>query len=153
MMTENNVTPPQARELLESDRNYVYLDVRTEAEFEAGRAPGAVNIPLARINEMGAMELNPDFVDVVRVHFSQHTQLIVGCKSGGRSARACQLLAEHGYRNAHNLLGGFIGVHGPGGHILEPGWSALGFPVETGDAGDRGYGALARKRDESDSKP
>lgn len=146
-MTENNITPHKARDLLESGQ-CVYLDVRTEAEFEAGRAPGAINIPLARINAMGAMELNPDFLDVARAHFSQNARLIVGCKSGGRSSRACQMLAEHGFLNTHNLVGGFFGVTGPGGALVEPGWSALGFPVETGDAGDRSYRALSQKRPE-----
>ena len=144
-MTENNITPRQAKELLESNEGYVYLDVRTEEEFEAGHAPGAVNIPLARMNAMGEMELNPDFLAVVRANLRPDAKLIVGCRSGGRSARACEVLAGNGYPNALNLQGGFVGVPGPGGVMVEPGWAALGFPVEAGTGGERSYCSLLRR--------
>ncbi len=43
------ITPEQAKELLDSNQGYVYLDVRTVPEFEAGHVPGAKNVPGARI--------------------------------------------------------------------------------------------------------
>jgi rhodanese-related sulfurtransferase len=61
------------------------LDVREDDEWAAGHADGAVHIPLGevpiRFGELG--ELSPDRP----VH--------VICRSGGRSARAVEWLAEH----------------------------------------------------------
>ena len=63
----------------------VLLDVREDDEWAAGHATGAVHIPLGevpiRFGELG--ELSPDRP----VH--------VICRSGSRSARAVEWLAEH----------------------------------------------------------
>ena len=58
-MDIRQVTPREAYELLEQDPAAIYLDVRTEAEFEAGHPAGARNVPVvffdpgARQPEMG----------------------------------------------------------------------------------------------------
>ncbi len=140
-MLPPDVTPEQARQLLETD--YVYLDVRTVSEFNAGRPAGAWNVPYAEVNPaVGKMEPNPRFLDVVRSRFPKDAKLIVGCKSGRRSASACQLLREAGFQHAHNMLGGFGGETLPTGQITREGWSTLGFPVEQGGAGERDYESL-----------
>ena len=67
----------------------------------------------------------------VTASFSKSAKLIVGCKSGGRSARACQLLASMGYQHLWNVDGGFGGKVDPRGQTIK-GWASLGLPVETG---------------------
>jgi rhodanese-related sulfurtransferase len=61
------------------------LDVREDDEWTAGHAAGAVHIPLGevpiRLDELG---------DV-----SSDRPVYVVCRSGGRSARAVEWLAEH----------------------------------------------------------
>ncbi len=132
-MGKTEVTPNEAKSLLEANQGYIYLDVRTAEEFEAGRPPGAMNIPLAEIDpSTGRMELNPGFQNDVGAKIPRNAKLIVGCKSGGRSARACEMLRQEGYTHVLNMVGGFGGVAGPGGKIVEPGWSTLGYPVEHG---------------------
>jgi rhodanese-related sulfurtransferase len=42
------ITPEQTKELLDSNTGYIYLDVRTVPEFDAGHVPGAKNIPAER---------------------------------------------------------------------------------------------------------
>ncbi len=101
-----------------------YIDVRTPEEFAAGHPVGAVNIPVSFASATG-MVPNPDFVSVVQRHFSADTQLLMGCKSGGRSARALQMLASAGYTNLANVAGGFVGAPG------QPGWSVLDLPITT----------------------
>ncbi|MEN0062621.1 MAG: rhodanese-like domain-containing protein [Myxococcota bacterium] len=101
-----------------------YIDVRAPEEFAAGHPTGAVNIPIAFATPTG-MAPNPEFVSVVQRHFSPDTTLLLGCKSGGRSARALQALAAAGFTNLANVVGGFYG--GPGA----PGWSDLGLPSST----------------------
>lgn len=146
-MTVTDITPDKVRQLLEHDGKYAYLDVRTVEEFSAGRPPGAFNIPLGEINPAtGRMEANPGFLQVVQSKFPTDAQLIVGCKSGGRSARAADMLRAAGYRNVINMVGGFSGVPGHGSEMVEPGWSTLGYPVETGDAGERSYQSLSKPK-------
>jgi rhodanese-related sulfurtransferase len=83
------------------------LDVRQPDEYESGHVPGAVLVPLGELPT--ALELVPD------------GELYVICKSGGRSARAVQLLAETG-RSATNVAGGTMA------------WIEAGYPVSTGSS-------------------
>jgi rhodanese-related sulfurtransferase len=120
-----------------------YLDVRTEAEFAAGHAPGAFNIPLKLDGPVGLVE-NPDFVDAVTRHFPADAKLVVGCRSGVRSAQACALLEARGYVALHDLAPGFAGSRDPFGRPL-PGWETSGQPVEHEVASERSWAALARR--------
>lgn len=66
-------------------RGAVLLDVRTREEHADGRIAGSKNIP---VQELGARlsELPP------------HAEVVVYCRSGGRSAAAAQLLRGAGHR-------------------------------------------------------
>ncbi len=145
-MSVVHVTPTEAKKRLDENRGYIYLDVRSVAEFEAGHAPGSINIPIAEPNPAtGQMEPNADFLSVVEATFPRDTRLIVGCRSGGRSARACAVLLKAGYQNPMNMAGGFAGGPDPGGAGDIEGWSVLGFPVEKGDGGEGSYRSTAEK--------
>lgn len=137
------VTPPDAKTLLDAE-GFAYVDVRTEAEFAAGHPDGAINVPVVFMGPMG-MEPNPDFVHVIAAHLPKDAKLVLGCKSGGRSARACEILAANGYTNLVNMDGGFHGRFDPMGRLIQPGWSQCGLPesVETGDG--IGYSSLSAK--------
>ena len=136
------VTPEEAKRLLDSG-GFVYLDVRTVPEFVNGHAPSALNIPVAEVNpQTGRMEINEKFLGVVAANIPPDAQLIVGCKTGGRSATACEMLAQAGYKNLRNMLGGFSGVTDPNGQVVQEGWSTLGYPVERGDGGAKSYSSL-----------
>jgi rhodanese-related sulfurtransferase len=140
------INPEEAKKLLDSDSSYVYLDVRTPAEFQAGRPTGAINIPVAEMNPVsGSMELNPKFMDVVTAHIGKEAKVIVGCRSGARSAAAQELMHQAGYTDTSNMLGGFGGKSDATGQVITEGWSTLGYPTERGDAGDAGYAALSTK--------
>jgi rhodanese-related sulfurtransferase len=66
--------------------------VRLPEEYEQGRLPDAINLPLPRIREMMAA------LDPARVY-------VVYCDSGRRSASATYLLCERGY-DARLIAGG-----------------------------------------------
>lgn len=145
-MSVSDITPQQARERLETKDGTVYLDVRTVGEFQEGRPAGAWNIPvMLRDPETGQMQPNDAFSRVVQATFAKDTPIIAGCRSGGRSARAAALLMQAGYTNVVNMSGGFGGAHDAGGALVQPGWSALDLPVESGDAGARDYDALQKQ--------
>ena len=50
--------------------------------------------------------------------------------AGGRSQRACELLAGEGFSNMINMDGGFLGKRDQSGQVLEQGWEACGYPSE-----------------------
>lgn len=68
------------------------VDVRLPEEFQQGRLPDAINLPLPRIREMMAA------LDPTKVY-------VVYCDSGRRSASATYLLCERGY-DARLIAGG-----------------------------------------------
>ena len=140
------ITPEQAKTRLDSGQGYVYLDVRTVPEFNNGRPPGALNIPVAEPNPvLGQMELNPKFMALVEATFSKDSRILVGCKTGGRSAKATEMMLKAGYKDVVSVDGGFMGITDDKGDVVKEGWSTLGYPVERGEAGERGYAAISRK--------
>ena len=67
--------------------------------------------------------------------------MVVGCQMGGRSQHACEILANAGFEDVSNVLGGFGGAP-QFGHA---GWVQAQLPIEkTPDAG-RSYEVLRRK--------
>jgi rhodanese-related sulfurtransferase len=143
-MPMNQVEPPQAHEILKSNPDAIYLDVRTEPEFAQGHPDGAINVPVVFIKGPGQMELNGEFVDVVAKTLPREKKLVVGCLAGGRSQRACELLEAAGYADLTNVRGGFGGARDASGQVVVAGWRDAGLPVST-EVGDNSYQALRRK--------
>lgn len=131
-MQVHQITPEDTKRLLES-KQWTYLDVRTVPEFYQGHVPGSINIPVAEISPAsGRMEFNPNFLVAVQSRFPVDAKLILGCKSGGRSMSACEVLMSAGYTNVRNIDGGFGGVTDGSGQMIQEGWSTLGYPIERG---------------------
>ena len=65
------------------------IDVRSETEFNQGAAPGAKNLPIQNLKS-GVADLDTK------------KPVIVYCRTGGRSAKAQQLLQGFGFQNVHN---------------------------------------------------
>lgn len=75
------------------------IDVREANEWEAGHVPFAVHVPLGTV---------PDHLD----RFDAEPTYVI-CRSGGRSAHACEFAGGHGHR-AVNVTGGMIAWNGAG---------------------------------------
>ena len=126
-------TPPEAYEILVHDATAVYLDVRTEPEFEAGHPAGARNVPVVFFDPRGGPPTpNPAFVVTVARRIPRQAKLLVGCQAGGRSQHACELLAQAGWTDVANVRGGFGGARDASGRVVVPGWREAELPVETG---------------------
>jgi len=133
----------RAKNILESDGGSVYIDVRTEPEFINGHVPGSINVPVAWPNpSTGQMNLNPDFVKVVSAHFAKDKRIILVCQAGHRSKFAARLLAEDGFQDVSHMQGGFDGARDTMGRLIAPGWSQLGFPVETEVSPESSYASI-----------
>lgn len=89
-----NITAEEAKKLMDSERDYVILDVRTQEEYDQGHIPGAVLIPDYEIKQ-SAQDILPDKDQLILVY----------CRSGRRSKNAAQVLAELGYTNIKEFGG------------------------------------------------
>jgi rhodanese-related sulfurtransferase len=136
------ISPQEANEKLA--QGWTYVDVRTEGEFEAGHPAGAVNVPLMHAGA-GGMVPNPDFVRVMKGVFPKDTKIVVGCKSGGRSLRATQVLLGEGFTSVVDQRAGWDGSRDPFGQVSEPGWSKAGLPAEQGQPPGRSWAAMKTK--------
>ena len=117
----SRISPAEAYAKM-TDEAHAYVDVRTEEEFAAGHPAGAFNVPVM-ITAAAGLAPNPEFVAVVERAFAKDAPIIVGCKMGGRSARAARELA----------LAGFTRVH------LDPNQSTkVGFDVDPRSLGEVG---------------
>ena len=106
-------------QILFSEGNYTYLDVRPELELdETGKVRGCVNVGLfdsKRVwdSEKGEKIIvkkeNPDFIKQVEKKIpDKETFIIVGCSDGtAYTMDALQLLDDAGYINLVGLKGGF----------------------------------------------
>ena len=130
------VTPAEAAALLA--QGHVYVDVRSEPEFEAGHPEGALNVPLLNAGPVGLLE-NPAFLAVMQSAFGKDEPLVIGCKAGGRSKRAAALLAQAGFTRLSDQVAGFDAGKDAFGRPL-PGWSRTkGLPIGTGKPAGQAY--------------
>jgi len=84
-------------EKLKNDEKAVLLDVRTDYEIAEGFIPNALHIDIYQGQE---------FMNKIQ-ELDKDMNYYVYCKSGGRSAQACAIMNQLGFKNAYNLLGGF----------------------------------------------
>ena len=92
--TYRQITMDEAVTLIESEENYIILDVRTLEEFKEKHIPGAICIPNETINTEEPTAL-PDKEQLIMVY----------CRSGNRSKQAAQKLADMGYTNIVEIGG------------------------------------------------
>lgn len=77
-----------AKELMDTEDDYVILDARTQAEYDEGHIPGAILIPHDTV-ATAAEDALPDKDQLILVY----------CRSGNRSKQASQALVDLGYTN------------------------------------------------------
>jgi len=77
----------------------IFIDVRTPVEIANGKL-------------LGAKELNvtsSSFRSEIS-HLDKNQAYIVYCRSGMRSARACNIMEKEGFTNVTNVAGGYMGM-------------------------------------------
>jgi len=83
---------------LTDDENSIILDVRSSEEFEAGFIPEAKQLDIR----------NPEtFIQGLK-SLEKSASYYVYCRSGARSAQACQVMSQMGFETTFNLLGGIL---------------------------------------------
>jgi len=91
-----HISSQQLSDYLAADESFTLLDVRTEAEYQAGHIKGAQWFARGRL-EYYIQELIKD----------PDTKIVLYCRTGGRSALATLTLQDMGYTNVVDLDGGF----------------------------------------------
>ena len=81
-------------DLMETEEDYVILDVRTKEEYDEKHIKGAILVPNETIGNEEILEL-PD----------KDQMILVYCRSGNRSKQASEKLAKLGYTNVYEFGG------------------------------------------------
>ena len=91
-----NIDGKQTEKLLNSDKDVLIIDVRSEYEYEKGHLLNAINLPY---DDDFKSELNEiiDYKDKI---------VLVYCRSGNRSEKAAVKLVDNGFKNVKNVTDG-----------------------------------------------
>ena len=89
------MTPGELKARIDAGNLPVILDVREPHEIAICRIPGSETIPLAQLPQR-------------LIELDSAAEIVVLCKSGGRSATAVALLRQAGFAHAINLSGGIL---------------------------------------------
>jgi rhodanese-related sulfurtransferase len=103
---QQELSPDRVSELLERG-DAELVDVRTPGEWEAGHIAGARHIPFDELPRRSG-------------ELDRSRQLVLYCRSGGRSSTAAQAFRASGWE-AHAMEGGILG------------WGERGLPLEPED--------------------
>ncbi len=86
--------------IMEENKDYVIVDVRTPDEYKEGHIPNAINIPNETINETVYNKLK-----------DKNQLILIYCRSGSRSRQAAYKMQKLGYTNLVDF-GGIINWKG-----------------------------------------
>lgn len=95
--TKVEITPVQLKQKLDSGQEVVILDIREPHELGICKLNNTAHVPMgelaARLNELTRFK---------------DKEVVVYCRSGGRSARCVDFLRQNGFAKAINLTGGIL---------------------------------------------
>ena len=138
--------PKQAHQFIRAQKGKVlFADIRTRAEAQFLGMPDGTDalVPYVEFQEFmtdwddkrGFYKLEPfsDFVPEIERRIrdkglTKDDPIVLICRSGERSARAADLLAEHGYRQVYVVVYGYEGELSDKGRRSLNGWKNAGLP-------------------------
>lgn len=135
-----DLTPREAWDLLARERGAVLVDVRSRPEWSFVGVPDLASVSKRPVlvawqhwtpGPQGAvMAPNAAFAEELAAAVpSREAPVVFICRSGARSRAAAIAATRLGYARAHNLSGGFEGVHDGERHRGRvDGWKASGLP-------------------------
>ena len=92
--TYQQITQEEAKAMMDG-QDVVILDVREQSEYDGGHIAGAALLPVGSIDEESAAAVIPE----------KDTTVLVYCRSGNRSKKASQALADLGYTGIYEFGG------------------------------------------------
>jgi adenylyltransferase/sulfurtransferase len=94
----STITAAELKDMKDSGKDFLLVDVREPAEYEIVKIPGSVLIPKGEILSGAALAQLP-----------QDKPVVLYCKTGIRSAEALAALKNAGFSDATHVQGGVIG--------------------------------------------
>lgn len=88
------ITVEELKEKKENGDNFFLLDVREEFEYMVSNIDGH-HIPLGQLQTR-----------VKEIEDHKNEEVVIMCRSGGRSSKAVQFLQSQGFEEVYNLKGG-----------------------------------------------
>ncbi len=95
-LTYEKITAEEAKTIMDTEKDYIIVDARTQEEFAEGHIENAILIPEYEIKDRAEKELP-----------NKDTLILVYCRSGRRSKIASEELVKLGYTNVKEF-GGII---------------------------------------------
>jgi rhodanese-related sulfurtransferase len=127
-----NVNPQDTYAAMKQDPAAQMIDCRTQAEWRFVGTPdlSSLNRELICLEWVSFDgQSNSQFSAQIEQHLDKDTPIYILCRSGVRSAAACEALVAAGFTTLFNVAGGFEGNHDEAGHrgTIE-GWKADKLP-------------------------
>lgn len=94
-VNEGDIDVIELKQKLDRGDNFTLIDVREPHEYRICNIPGARLIPLGEF---------PQHVG----EFDPKDDIVIHCRSGMRSAKACALLRQNGFERVRNVVGGIL---------------------------------------------
>jgi adenylyltransferase/sulfurtransferase len=94
-VNEGEIDVTELKQKIDRGDNFLLIDVREPHEYQICRIPGSKLIPLGEV----AKHLG---------EFDPAADIVVHCKSGMRSAKACAILRQNGFQHVRNVVGGIL---------------------------------------------
>lgn len=95
-MKYKKISHVEAKKIMDTQEDIIVLDVRTQEEFDEGHIDNALVIPVEEIHDKAENILS-----------DKNKKILVYCRSGKRSLRACEELLKMGYTKVLDF-GGII---------------------------------------------
>ena len=94
-VNEGEISVTELKEKMDRGDNFVLIDVREPHEYRICSIRGSKLIPLGEFPRHVA-------------EFDPNADIVIHCKSGMRSARACAVLRQAGFQHVRNVVGGIL---------------------------------------------
>ena len=101
------VTVAETQKRMEQDKSVKLIDVREDHEWEAAHAAGAIHLGKGIIER-----------DIETTVPDKHTEMILYCGGGYRSALVADVLQRMGYTNVFSMAGGWKAWKESGGEVV-----------------------------------
>jgi adenylyltransferase/sulfurtransferase len=94
-VSEGEISVTELKEKIDRGDQFVFIDVREPHEYQICKIPGAKLIPLGEF---------PKHVG----EFDPESEIVIHCKGGVRSLKACNILRQSGFKRVLNVTGGIL---------------------------------------------
>jgi len=96
--TKVEVNSKQVNSMLQKDKKWIVLDVRSAEEFNSGHIKGALNIDIRQPDAFSKID-----------KLNKNAKYIVHCRTNHRSGMAVEHMMQSGFKNIYQMMDGWSG--------------------------------------------